>query len=84
VQSEGHADRLEVKEERHLQTPPRSQSSGQEHIVTYSPQHTGLGPEGLCASFEMQRVIFTTHRRHPVSVCSSCLSSKVRKREEPH
>lgn len=39
--------------------------------MTYSPQHPGLGSQGLSASFELQRAIPATHRRHQVSAAVS-------------
>lgn len=59
-----------VQEERHLQYHI-AQCCAQEHIMTYSLQHPGLGSQGLSASFELQRAIPATHRRHQVSAAVS-------------
>lgn len=59
LQQSEHADRLGVQEERHLQYH-LAQSCVQEHTVTYSPQHPGLGSQGPSASFELQKAISAT------------------------
>lgn len=60
-----------------------SQCCAQEHTVTYSPQHPGLGSQGLSASFELQRAISATHRRHQVlAAVSPARSGKGRSQAE--
>lgn len=74
-----------MQEERHLQYH-LAQSCVQEHTATYSPQHPGLGSQGLCASFELQRPVSATHRRHQVSAAaaSPARSGKGRNHIEAH